>query len=348
MKRILVLFLVIIMAAGVLSACRTGDTPDPTPTATPETTRMPSEYAGERVATTAGIVGLKGPTSMGMVQLYEKAEPLSDLVSVEYSLMTAPDKVTAGLLNGEINIAAVPTNLASVLYNKTEGNIRLLAINTFGVIHIVADKSLGITSLADLKGKKVIASGKGASPESVLNYLLDKNGLTPGTDIDVEYRTDHSEVATLMITGEADIALLPQPFVTTVTMKNQDLELAVDLTVEWQKVAPAGSELAMGCLIATADFAETYPDEINKLLAAYTESVKWVNENHSEAAALIVKHGILPEENLAKTAIPGCNIRYVGPQESKDILNTYFEILKGFEPKSIGGKLPDDDFYFKP
>jgi len=326
------------------------DTPSPTAAVTASTapTSEPKEYAGERVAMTANIVGLKGPTSMGMVKIFNELEPLSELVDLKFDIVTAPDLITAGLLNGEVTVAAVPTNLAAVLYNKTEGNIRMLAVNTLGVLHIVADKSENISSLADLKGKTLVTSGKGTVPEYVLNYLLEANGLTPDEDITIEYRSEHSEVATLAITGDAKIVLLPQPFVTIVTGKNPNIELSVDLTDEWKKVAPAGSELAMGCLISTADFAETYPQEVEKLLTAYEESINWVNTEHEAAAELIVEFGVLPDIDTAVRAIPPSNIKYFYSQDSKEILNGFYNILKEFEPKSIGGSIPGDDFYFIP
>lgn len=328
------------------SATEKDSTPSPTLSAVPSDN--PKEYAGERVAMTANIVGLKGPTSMGMVKVFNELEPLSDLVDLKYDIVSAPDLITAGLLNGEITVAAVPTNLAAVLYNKTEGNIRMLAINTLGVLHIVADKSENITSFADLKGKTLTTSGKGTVPEYILDYLLEANGLTPGVDITIEYRSEHSEVGTLAITGDAKIVLLPQPFVTIVTGKNENMELAVDLTSEWKKVAPEGSELAMGCIISTADFAETYPEEVAKLLNSYEESINWVNSSPEAAAELIVEYGILPDIDTAVRAIPASNIKYFYSQDSKEILNGFYGVLKEFEPKSIGGSIPGEDFYFLP
>lgn len=352
MKRKSIIIISIILALVFALAACTGNTTETSPTPevsqTPMPTETPKEYAGERVAMTANIVGLKGPTSMGMVKVFNELEPLSDLVDVKFDIVTAPDLITAGLLNGEITVAAVPTNLAAVLYNKTEGNIRMLAINTLGVLHIVADKSENIKSLADLKGKTLTTSGRGTVPEYVLNYLLEANGLTPGEDITIEYRAEHSEVATLALTGDAKIVLLPQPFVTIVTGKNANTELAIDLTAEWEKVAPAGSELAMGCIISTAEFAETYPQEVEKLLAAYEESINWVNANLEEAAQLIVDFGILPDTDTAIRAIPNCNIKYYYSQDSKEILNGFYGVLMDFEPKAIGGSIPGDDFYFAP
>jgi len=350
-KKSIIVISIILALIFTLTACTGGTadkSPSPEPTMNPSPTDTPKEYAGERVAMTANIVGLKGPTSMGMVKVFNELEPLSDLVDIKYDIVSAPDLITAGLLNGEVTVAAVPTNLAAVLFNKTEGNIRMLAVNTLGVLHIVADKSENIESLADLKGKTLVTSGKGTVPEYVLDYLLEANGLVPGEDVQIEYRSEHSEVATLAITGDAKIVLLPQPFVTIVTGKNANTELAVDLTVEWKSAAPEGSELAMGCIISTAEFAETYPKEVEALLAAYKESIEWVNSNPEDAAELIVDFGILPDTDTAVRAIPASNIKYFYSQDSKDMLSSFYGILLDFEPKSIGGSIPGDDFYFVP
>ena len=348
MKKKFIIALAMVMVFSFLFTACAGKKIVESPKPTDGKTQATKKYTGERIAMTANIVGLKGPTSMGMVKVFEKREALSELVDIEFDIVSAPDIITAGLLNGEITIAAVPTNLAAVLYNKTGGNIRMLAVNTLGVLHIVAAKSENIKSLVDLKGKTIITSGKGTVPEYVLNYLLEANGLVPGEDVIIDYRSEHSEVATLAVLGDAKIALLPQPFVTIVTGKNTNTELAIDLTVEWNKVAPEGSELAMGCIISTAEFAETYPQEVEVMLKAYEESINWVNSTPEEAAKLIVEYGILPDEDTAVRAIPASNIRYFYSQDSKDMLTGLFEILYEYEPKSIGGAIPADDFYFTP
>lgn len=343
-KKVFIVLALVLSLMVIVTACNGKDNDQPS--ASPSETAK--SYAGEKVKMTAILVGLKGPTSMGMVRMFNEISSLSEFVDIEFDIVSTPDVITAGLLNGEITIAAVPTNMAAALYNKTEGNIRMLAVNTLGVIHIVADKSENIKSIDDLRGKTIVATGKGAVPEYVLNYILEKNGLIPGTDVAVEYRSDHSELATLVVLGEVKIAMLPQPFVTIVTGKNENVELALNLTNEWEKVSPEGSELPMGCLISTAEFAETYPEEVVELLTFYNTSMNWVNEEPEKAAVLIVERGILPDEKTALNAIPQSSIRFIYSQDSKEMMNTFFEILYEYNPKSVGGKIPDDDFYFKP
>ncbi len=344
MKKITFIIISLILILGlVLVSCNgkntTGSqTGDPTQSTDP--TKIPVKET-----TTAKIVGLKGPTSMGMVRMFAEIASLSDYVGVEFDVVTSPETITAGLLNGEIDIAAIPTNLAAILFNKTEGGITMLGVNTLGVIHIVADKSLEITSLEDLRGKTIGATGKGSVPEFVLNYILEKNGLIPGEDVIIEYRTDHSELAALVELGEVDIAMLPQPFVTIVTQKNDGIELAIDLNEEWNKVAPEGSILPMGCLVARTEFAQTYISELMQFLVTYNDSVNWVNANPDDAAELIVRYDILPTVEIAKAAIPNSNIRYIYSVNAMEMLNNFYEILYEYEPKSIGGAIPGDDFY---
>jgi len=345
LKKSILFFITIFVAMGLLLTSCGGRNSETTPTDNPSNQPGQSSIPAKE-KTTANIVGLKGPTSMGMVRIFAEVESLSDYVDVEYDIVNSPELITAGLLNGEIDIAAIPTNLAANLYNKTEGGITMLGVNTLGVIHIVAEKSLNIEDLEDLRGKTIGATGKGSVPEFVLNYLLSANGLEPGKDVEIEYRTDHSELATLVELGEVDIALLPQPFVTTVLTKNDDYELAIDLTDVWRDTAPEGSELTMGCLVANSEFAAMYQQELIQLLVVYNDSVNWVNAYPKEAAQAIVEFGILPSVEIAEAAIPESNIVYIFSQNSKEMLTQFYEILFESEPKSIGGAVPGEDFYF--
>ncbi|MFO7611768.1 MAG: ABC transporter substrate-binding protein [Clostridia bacterium] len=351
-KKLFVILSVLLSFALVLASCgnrnENNNTGTPGASNTPQPTASGKPFQGDRIGMTAKVVGLKGPTAMGMVRLFTEIDSLSDLVSLEFDIVSSPDVITAGLINGDITVAAVPTNVAAMLYNKLEGNIRMLAVNTFGVIHIVADKSLNIETMDDLRGKTITATGKGTVPEYVLNYILEKNGMVPGTDVTIEYRSDHSELATLVAQGEIEIAMLPEPFVSIATGINENIELAIDLTDEWKKVSPEGSELTMGCLISTAEFAETYPQEVVELLAFYNTSVNWVNSEPEKAAELIVLFNILPDTETAVRAIPGSNIRFVFSQNSKEMLNAFYKVLYDYDPRSIGGSIPGDDFYFTP
>ncbi len=283
------------------------------------------------------IATLKGPTGMGMVELMEN----SDSYSVE--VLPSPDKVVGMVLNDEADIFSVPTNLASVLYNKTEGNITLLNVNTLGVLFLVQSGN-DIETIDDLKGKTVISSGKGFAPEFVFDYILSENKIKD--DVDVQYKAEHSEVSTLLVAGEEKYGVLPQPFVTASLIKNEDLSIALDLTKEWKDVTD-GDELPMGCVIVKKSFLEENEELVKKFLEDYKKSIEFVNQDPDAASELIEKHGILPKKAIAKKAIPFCNIVFIKANEAKDSILKFYEVLKSYEPKSIGGKLPDEDFFYE-
>ncbi len=294
---------------------------------------------------TANIVALKGPTGIGMVKVMNDIISLSDYVNTKFKIMTSPDTVVAGLLDKSITIAAVPTNLAAVLYNKTEGEIQILAVHTLGVLHIL-DKTGNIKSVKDLKGKTLVTSGQGSLPQYVLNFILSENGINPETDMEIVYKAEHSEVATLLLSGEADIVMLPEPFVSTVLNKDASINHAINLNDEWVKSAP-DITLSMGCLVAQKSFIEEYKEEVDTFLELYEESIDWVLEQPYNAAPLIVSSGILDNEKVAESAIPNCNIVYIDAADAKDSLNAFFKFLYNNNPASVGGKVPDNGIYYE-
>lgn len=292
------------------------------------------------------VAALNGPTGMGMVKLMEENENDKTLLKYEFTLMSSPDDLVGKIINKEVDIAAVPSNLAMVLYNKTEGDIQLAAINTLGVSYILENGD-SIQSIEDLKGKTINVSGKGAIPDFALQYILDKNGLEIDKDVMVDFKLQHADLAAAMVEGDVEIALLPQPHVTTAMMRNEDIRIALDMTDEWKKVNSDNSELVMGVIIVQREFAENNKEMLDIFLEEYRQSVVFVNEEIDEAAQLIEKYGILPNAAIAKRAIPYSNIVYIDAQEGKESLNELYEILYNFEPKSIGGKLGDEEFYYK-
>lgn len=295
-------------------------------------------------AQTVKVATLGGPTGMGMAQMIVDGVDLGENVTTEFTVIGAPDQVTAGVISGDYQIAALPTNVASVLYNKTEGKVLLGAVNTLGVLYIVADESQGIASIADLKGKTIVASGQGSSPEYVLSYLLEKNGLTPGVDVTVNYVAEHSEVATLLASGQATVAMLPEPFVTTVTTQSPNIKVAVDMNKAWEE-ANSGSQLQMGCLVVNKEWAEANPDLVASFMEAYEKSVENVNDNPAEGAKDIVAAGIMKDPALAEKSIPNSNIVYITPTDAQESLEAYYAILKAYNPQSVGGNVPGEPFY---
>lgn len=291
------------------------------------------------------VAALKGPTGMGMAHLVNEYDSGNISQNYEFSFAGSPDELTAGLISGQLDIAALPTNVASVLYNKTEGEIQLLAINTLGVLYILeaGDK---IESIDDLSGEEVLATGQGAVPEFVLAKLIADNDVNTS----VSFKAEHSELATLAASGQADLVMLPEPFVTTVLSKRADMRRALDLTKVWnenQQALGDEGDLAMGCLAVNRSFAEKYPEALAAFLADYKSSTEYANENATETGELVAKYEIMADAGLAAAAIPNCYITMIAGEDMKPVLEPLLETLLAANPQSIGGKLPGDDFYYK-
>lgn len=283
------------------------------------------------------IAALKGPTGMGMVKLADKQNYQNYTVSIEAS----PDALNPRIISGEVDVAAVPVNLASVLYNKLDGDISVLAVSTLGVLYVVEAGS-EVNSVADLAGKTVYATGQGATPEYILNYLLDKNGVAGS--VEVNYVGEHAALATMLADGSAEIGMLPEPNVTSTLAGNDNLRIALNLTEEWNKVC--STELVQGVVIARKSFVNEHPEAIEQFLREYEKSSAFVNENIDEAAKLIVDVGILGNVEIAKKAIPNCNISFSKGEAMHKAVEGMLTVLFEANPKSIGGKLPDKDFYY--
>lgn len=294
------------------------------------------------------VTALKGPTAMGMVSLMcDVDNGKVDSENYKFTIAASIDEVTPAISQGETDIAAVPANVASVLYNKLEGGVQVLAVNTLGVLYIVENGDT-VQSAADLKGKTIYASGKGATPEYALNYILQQNGLDPAADVTIEWKSEHSECVAALAQDPSGIAMLPQPFVTTAQMKNPDLRVALDLTEEWDKVQEDAQEpgaLLTGVVVVRTEFAKENPEAVSDFLERYKASVDFVNENVDEAAQLVGQYDIVTAE-VAQTAIPECNIVCITGDEMQEKLSGYLSALNDQNPEAVGGKLPDDDFYY--
>ena len=294
----------------------------------------------------ASIAALKGPTAIGMVKIMEddgaKEEP-----DYSFTITAAVDEVGPLLVQGKADLAALPANMASILYNNTEGEVEALAVNTLGVLYIVGTDDT-VSSVSDLAGKTIYASGKGATPEYALDYILTHNGLDPENDVQIEWKSEHAECLASLLADEGSIALLPQPFVTTAQMKNEGIQVLLDLTQEWdalQEGSESRSALVTGVLVGRKAFVEENPQLVADFLAAYDESVTYVNDNVEDAAALVEKFDIVPAAVAAK-AIPACNIVCVDGAEMQELLSGYLAVLYDQNPAAVGGKLPEEDFYY--
>lgn len=344
MKKIISLITAFMLTAALLAGC--GSTGNGTADQTDKQENSGTQTQAEPVD--VNVMALKGPTAMGMVKLMDDADSGNvDTENYSFEIAASADEVTPKLIQGETDIAAVPANLASVLYNKTEGQIQVLAVNTLGVLYIVENGD-SIHSVSDLAGRTIYASGKGSIPEYALNFILEKNGLTPGTDVTIEWKSEHSECVSALAQDPEGIAMLPQPFVTTAQAKNPNLKVALDLTEEWDKVMEneeTKSSLLTGVVVVRKEFAEENPEAVEDFMDRYADSVKYVNDNVEEAAKLVGNYDIVTED-VAVKAIPECNIVCITGEDMKEQLSGYLAVLKDANPESIGGELPGDDFYY--
>lgn len=289
------------------------------------------------------VGGMKGPTTMGLVQFMNEEETEGD-GEYTFQMVTAADELTGAFVAGNVDIALVPANMASILYHKTEGNVQVIDINTLGVLYLVtADES--ISTVADLKGKTVYSTGKGQTPEYVLNYLIGANGLSQD-DVTVEFKSEATEVVSALVQDETAIGILPQPFATAACKQNENLKEVCDLTKEWDNTG--NGTLVTGVTIAKKDYIEANPEIIDDFLDEHEDSIEEANEDPEKTAELIAAAGIVEKAPVAQAALPKCNLKYMDGEEMKDALSGYLEVLMGQAPESIGGSLPEDDFYFIP
>ena len=294
---------------------------------------------------TARIGGLKGPTTLGMLKVMQDAKAGTASGSWEMQMVGSPSEIIPMISKGELDMAAVPSNMASVLYNQTEGQVQVAAINTLGVLYVVTTGD-DIQSVADLAGKTIYLTGKGASPEYMVRHILMENGLDPDKDVTLEFKSEATEALAAVQAAEGPVtAILPQPFVTAAQMQVEGLTVALDLTEEWDKVTPESAMLT-GVLVVRTEFAEQNPDAVKAFLADYKASIEYVNANVEEAAQWAAEVGVVPKAPIAAKAIPACNIVYQDGAEMKQNMSGYLQVLFDQEPKAVGGAMPADDFYY--
>ena len=303
---------------------------------------MMAGCAQKKDDTVVRVGSLKGPTTIGIVNLMDKASKGTSEGKYEFTMSAAPDEITAKIVSGDIDIALVPANLASVLYNKTEGGITAIDINTLGVLYCVTGDT-SIKSVKDLSGKKVITTGQGATPEYSLRYLLDQNGIT---DCEIEFKSESTEVAAVLAEDPSQIAVLPQPFVTVACAQNEAISIAFSLEEEWQ-ITTGGLGMVTGVTVVRNDFLKAHPEAVKTFIKEHGESVNAANSDLDTTASLVVANEIIGKEPLAKKAIPFCNVVCMTGDSVKNNLAPYLEVLYNSDPKSVGGKLPGDEFYYK-
>jgi NitT/TauT family transport system substrate-binding protein len=349
--------MLLLLCITILAACGKQDEGNNAPTPDAATaTPVPTQSGTNDVATPTpvaaaekmdiNIAALKGPTAIGMVKQMEDAAQALTTNNYQYTIAGTADEITTGLVKGDIDIAAVPCNLAAVLYNKTEGKVKLAGINTLGVLYVIETGDT-IHSVSDLKGKTIYSTGIGTTPQYTLNYILNANGLDPEKDVTIVYKTEPTEVAAMLAEADNAIAMLPQPYVTSVMMTNDKVRIALDVAKEWEAVSTDNSSVVTGVVVVRSDFLEKNKAAFDAFMTEYQTSTDYVNANVEEAAGLLEKFDIF-KAAVAKNAIPYCNITMLQGEDMKTKVNGYLDALYQQNPKAVGGKLPAEDFYYIP
>lgn len=326
-RKITAIVLVLCLAFCLMTACDTAKEPDPEPAAD----------------VTVKVGAMNGPTAMGMVKLMSDSESGSTSNDYEFSLETGADVFAPALAKGEIDIAAVPANMASIIYNNTDGGVQVIAVNTLGVLYIV-ERGTKISSVSDLKGKTIYATGEGAAPEFGLRYILSENGIDADNDLSIRWCADTTEALSLITADENAVAMLPQPFVTAAQTKIPGLRIALNLNSEWEAL-DNGSAMVTGVLVVRTEFAQQHPEQLARFLEEYEASVEYVVKNNDEAAKLIGGYEIVAEP-IALMAMPYCNITCLTGADMKAAMEGYLNVLFDMKPAAVGGSLPADDFYY--
>lgn len=288
------------------------------------------------------IACMKGPTAIGMIHMLSESDVGNTINQYTYIIAGTADEVSAGLVNGSLDVAAVPCNLASILYNKTEGDIVTVAVNTLGVLYIV-EAGDTIQSVSDLKGKTLYSTGQGTTPEYTLRHLLIQFGLDPDKDVTIEYKSEATEVVAAMTQNPDAVAMLPQPYVTIAMNNNENLRIALDVTQEWENTCD--STVVTGVIVASKDFIEANPAAFMSFLEEYQASTEYANSNIAETAVLLEEYDVF-KAAIATEAIPYCNVTYMDGSEMKEAVLDYLQVLYEQNPASVGGKAPEEGLFY--
>ena len=346
MKKLLCLLLAAMMLLLCVS-CGTGKGDDQTSdeSSSQPTSESESESENETEKLAVNVYVITGPTGIGAVHMWNESEEHKGTYDYRFTAVTTPTEVVSKLSKGEADIAAIATNLAAKVYKATEKGVKVIAVNTLGVLNVLTKDGPQITSWNDLKGRKVVTTGQGANPEFIIRYLMNKNGVDPDNDLTIEYKAEGTELVTVWAKEPEAVIIAPQPVATAILKKYEGSSIAMDLTEEWKKADP-DSQLMMGCVVVRTEFLNAHPEAVEDFLSDYEKSVKAANDDPAATAELCVKYGIVAQAPVAQAAIPHCHITFVTGEEMKAGLDGYLRVLLEADASSIGGSMPDDDFYY--
>lgn len=305
-----------------------------------------SKQNAKHDAVDVNVYVLSGPTGIGAMNLWAKADAGATPDRYHFTMPGANDEVVAAISNGDADIACVATNLAATLYNKTGGGVSVLAVNTLGVLSMLTNGE-EIASVADLAGRTIYAPGQGANPEYILRYVLRGNGVNPDNDVTIQFVGEGSELLTVWQTDPEAVIMAPQPVATSILMQNENAVKVFDMTEEWSAVSGGRSSLMMGCVIVRNEFMAEHPQAVKDFLTEYADSIQLAKEDVEGTAALCEQYGLIPKAALAAKAIPECGLTYVDGVEMQKQLSGYLQAMFDADRKSVGGAMPGEDFYWR-
>lgn len=326
----------VLLAAMMLAGCAGKQT---------ENKQDSAQNAAQDQVQTVRVGSMKGPTSMGLVHMMSLNEQNGTDNHYEFTMEATADMLLPLMISGDLDIALIPANVASVLYQKTEGGVCVIDINTLGVLYMVSADDT-VTSMEELRGRTIYLTGKGTTPDFVLQYLLAQSGIEL-SEVTLEYKSEATEVAAVLAENPDAIGLLPQPYVTALEIQNADIKTILDMTAQWNALqGNNGSMLVTGVTVVRREFLESNPDAVLTFMKEHEESAKYTNEQTEDAAQLVEQYGIVEKAAVAQKAIPYCNITYMDGEEMKNALSGYLAVLADQDVSFIGGALPEQDFYY--
>lgn len=347
-RKIMLLLLTMTLTMGLLSGCgsmlKTQTDTQNAPEDVQEMTQAEETAADEPLAEdiVVRVAAMKGPTTMGLVKMWQDSEEGTAKGNYEFNMMTGADEIMPLMIKSEMDIALLPANAAANLYQKSKGAITVIDINTLGVLYVVSANA-SVSSVADLKGKTIYLTGKGTTPDYALQYLLAQNSIDL-REVTLEYKSEAVEVAAILKENPDSIGLLPQPFVTAALAQNESLKIVLDINAEWEALND-GNGLVTGVTVVRTAFLEEQPEAVDLFMEEHEASAEFANTNVEEAAELVAARGIVEKAAIAAKAMPGCNITYMEGEEMKTALSSYLTTLFEQNPEFIGGAMPGDDFY---